>query len=308
MKLNARPNFKRYQHNRILRGSTIFQGATTVETPAKKYKIKQRYSNILDLYSLIKLKPYLQKIVDDFANKHDLKNCVGVHIRRTDLIPMAMDRKWQWSSDREFYLKITNELKKNPNQKFFLATDNLGTQRHFTKHFPDKFTFYREIPYIKDKRKTSLEHAIIDIFLLSKCKRIHGSKCSSFSTMAKRLLDIRVRKENETVKAKDVQDSSPPNSKERAQPCQESDEHSKTVLSETVDKSSDPSQFSLPEKSNLVSDPSPSNVSESDVCKPVDKEDTSRSSSSIVKAVQTSGPTPCDVIESLSLPPNLMKK
>ena len=67
---------------------------------------------------------------------------------------------------------------------FFLSTDNLETQTKFKKLFNNRIIFFDSIKESDNLRKTSLENAIIDLFLLSKCKQIIGSNGSSYSKFA----------------------------------------------------------------------------------------------------------------------------
>lgn len=101
----------------------------------------------------------------------------GLHIRRTDNI-------WSITSSPIdlFEKKIHDVLLQNPDSAFYLASDDEDTIRDLNAKFGDKII-------VRDKelsRKTSvgMQNALIDMLLLSKCKKIFGSYFSSFSEMA----------------------------------------------------------------------------------------------------------------------------
>ena len=74
---------------------------------------------------------HIQKEIDDYANKLDIENTIGLHIRRTDL------KEQDKSPDTWFDQNIKIELEKNSNAKFFLATDNKWTEEKFMMKYED---------------------------------------------------------------------------------------------------------------------------------------------------------------------------
>lgn len=158
------------------------------------------------LYTLVTPVVQLAEMIDSFSREHEIENRVGLHIRRTDHTRLA-EAKGRYSSDERFLSKIRQELTDNPATLFFLATDNAETQRKFTTldELRGRVVVFDTIPEVPFKqevkcrgrksrkarpdstRHTSLKHAVIDAFLLSRCTRIYGSMESTFSQLAYRL-------------------------------------------------------------------------------------------------------------------------
>lgn len=134
--------------------------------------MKNDYKNVL------KLKQNLKTIVDAFVEKNNIKNSIGIHVRRTDHIGLAV-RNERFSNDNVFHDFIR---KYDDKTKIFLATDNAETQQDFIDKYSDRLIIYKKIDKnVEDLRKTSVETAVIDINISSKCKSFLGSGYSSFS-------------------------------------------------------------------------------------------------------------------------------
>ena len=125
-----------------------------------------------------RLKPKTQMIVDDFTEKHNLKNCIGIHIRKGDY-RFTAERRDKVSSEEKF-IKRMNEM---PKDKFFLCTDSEKTEDKFKKIFGGRI-----IACPKGNRKRSkamaIREALVDLLLLSKTKHILGSYLSTFTELA----------------------------------------------------------------------------------------------------------------------------
>lgn len=140
-----------------------------------------------------KLQPVkeIREIIEKESEKID-DNTIGLHIRRGDHMTKN-DRNM--GSDDKFFSLIDNEIKKNKNVKFFLATDGINTEKIFKRKFRDRIIIYQ-------KREKGIFHtfgknisvsrssiigcqdALIDIYLLSKCSKIIGTKLSTFTECA----------------------------------------------------------------------------------------------------------------------------
>ncbi len=124
------------------------------------------------------LRPKDKIFIEEFAERYDLKDCVGVHIRKGDY-RFTVDRRDKVSSDEKF-IKRMNEL---PESKFFLCTDSKETEKKFEEIFGDRI-----ITFSKGDRKRSktsaIREALIDQLLLSKTKHILGSYLSTFTELA----------------------------------------------------------------------------------------------------------------------------
>ena len=141
----------------------------------------------LEYIRKIKAKSHFLQEIEEFKQQHwtDTDHIVGLHIRRTDLYPHMKSRNLQskFSSDENFISAIEKEID-NGCSKFFLATDNEITQNIIHNNFPGKIISYCHTFNNKNKRHTSVENALIDLYLLSNCQKIIGSYYSSFSEYA----------------------------------------------------------------------------------------------------------------------------
>jgi hypothetical protein len=129
-----------------------------------------------DYSELFSLRPGLQAGVEDAAGCIDDRT-IGVHIRRTD-----HDRAMRHSPDEEFARVIEREIDVNPEVRFYLATDSPQTKQRFRAKFGDRIVASE----VKLSRTTQLgiEGAIIDLYCLSRCRKIYGSAVSTFSRVA----------------------------------------------------------------------------------------------------------------------------
>ena len=139
-------------------------------------------TNFQPKYDKLKLKPYLEKIVFD---KLDIlnKNYISVHIRRTDHITLAKHNNC-YTDDEEFINFID---KSDNNKNIYIATDNEITYNNFKTKYPNRIKFdYHKINN-NSLRKTSLQDAIIDIYMCVYSDDFMGSGWSSFSVLIKKL-------------------------------------------------------------------------------------------------------------------------
>lgn len=132
----------------------------------------------------IKPLPFIQKRINEYLNKYDFENSIGLHIRRTDL--KEQEKTPDWWFDRE----IQKEIAENPNARFFLATDNKWTEEKFMMKYPDHlFTTtcdyddseHGEIyPGGDRKRHSPTSEGLADMLLLGSTLRVYGCHGSSF--------------------------------------------------------------------------------------------------------------------------------
>lgn len=123
----------------------------------------------------------INKIVSRFA-----AHTIGIHIRRTDNIASITN------SPLECFIQIIKaEISECPQTKFYLATDDNDTKKIFIQYFGDKI-----ITVFQDTSRDSIEgmkFAVIDLFCLSKTKKIIGSVSSSYSQIAADLGNIEIQ-------------------------------------------------------------------------------------------------------------------
>ena len=133
-------------------------------------------------YDKLKLKPYIEKIIFDKLEILN-KNYISVHIRRTDHIGIAKSNN-RYTDDDEFI----NFLDKSDNRKnIYIATDNEITYNKFKKKYPKRIKFDYHKTNNNAMRKTSLEDAIIDMYMCVYSNDFMGSDYSSFSDIINRL-------------------------------------------------------------------------------------------------------------------------
>ena len=162
-----------------------FVGQKTYQNIVKSVSQKEIDKDYIDL---IKPKLNIQNNIDAFIKKYDIPNTISIHVRRTDHISLASKHN-KYTSDIDF----DNFIKKYSDKKIFLSTDNDKTQEFYKNKYPDRILIYEDIKKNnKNLRKTSIENAVIDIFIASKSKFFKPSGFSSFSEV---ILSLRYQKE-----------------------------------------------------------------------------------------------------------------
>jgi hypothetical protein len=102
---------------------------------------------------------------------------IGLHIRRTDHAASISE-----SSDAMFEQVMREELKKDGNTLFFMATDSPETEQHFKNIFGNSVVAYPKA-WGRDSAQGIID-ATVDLYLLSQCSKIYASFQSSFSETA----------------------------------------------------------------------------------------------------------------------------
>lgn len=145
------------------------------------YKGCQINKNFKPDYKKLKLKPYLQKIILNRVNEID-KNYVAVHVRRTD-------HRVYSNHDEKFINFLNNSNNKNKN--IYIATDNILTYNKYKIIYKNriKLNFHKIIK--NGFRKTSLQDAIIDIYMCVYSNNFLGSRWSSFSELIYTLRELK---------------------------------------------------------------------------------------------------------------------
>lgn len=111
-------------------------------------------------------------------NDIDTEGFIGIHIRRTDNL---------WSVEQSptymFEEAIVKTLKLDKSQKFYLATDDPTEEEYLLRKFPSNIFIRKKESYKRDSVQ-GMQDAVLDLYNLSKCRKILGSYRSSFSTVA----------------------------------------------------------------------------------------------------------------------------
>ena len=143
---------------------------------------KEIKKEILNYLKKLRILKSLQKEIDNFQEKYNLKEMIGVHIRRGDFSDRPTS-PGKVSSDKKFIEKMKELIKKNPKTKFFLCTDSKEIEKIIEKEFPNRISKYPKTSFVRtDVRAT--QEGLIDLLLLSKTKQILGTYRSTFTEMA----------------------------------------------------------------------------------------------------------------------------
>lgn len=126
-------------------------------------------------YSIFKAK---EPVVRELNNVVCDKNTIGLHIRRTDNAKAI-----KYSPTHLFFEKVEEELKANPQTKFYLATDDPQEESAFVERFGSKILIYNKHSLDRNN-PLAIKDALIDLYNLSHCQKIYGSYWSSFSDTA----------------------------------------------------------------------------------------------------------------------------
>jgi hypothetical protein len=161
--------------------SIFFTGQCQFNYLVNFFNIIYTPSLLIDMFKFVIPRDYIQKDLNYFINKNKIADRVGIHVRRTDFTGNFIGKIINGSNpDKEFFDFIGNESS-------FIATDNRSTQLLYKKHYKDRISWFRNISYSNNLRKTSIKNAIFDLYILSYCKKIKGTKNSRFSEFAKNI-------------------------------------------------------------------------------------------------------------------------
>jgi hypothetical protein len=117
-----------------------------------------------------------------FLLSNAMNDMVGVHIRSTDFLRHYAitypDRKLATVED--FIFKLS-EIKSN---RVFLATDSIDIRLEFIEKFKGDIYHLDHSYKSENFRQTSVESALSDIYVLSRCSKLIATHGSSFSGLA----------------------------------------------------------------------------------------------------------------------------
>lgn len=108
----------------------------------------------------------------------NFNDIIGLHIRRSD-----HSTSKAFSTTEKFIEIVKSELLKNPNCTFFLSTDDAVTKKNLLNTFGNKIIF-NEVSSYDRNNPDAVKDAVVDLYCLSKTKKIYGSHHSSFSQTA----------------------------------------------------------------------------------------------------------------------------
>jgi hypothetical protein len=136
----------------------------------KKYN-PYRYDTMKN--SLVLL-PHIKNKIDHIISNNLNYNYITLHIRRTDLGHFS----WKNCPDKNFIEFVNTECPKE--YKIYLATDNQSSQNKFKELYGDRIITYKDVN-LSGLRRTSLEHAVIDLYVCGSSEFFMGTTGSSFT-------------------------------------------------------------------------------------------------------------------------------
>ena len=127
----------------------------------------------------------LQETIDN-VTKHYTPATIGVHIRRGDHKTAIEESPIGLFIDR-----INAEIKRNDKSHFFLSTDSAKVEQELKAKYGDKVITYQDKSLDRNSTK-GVQDALVDLYSLSKTKKIFGSFHSSFSETAAQIGKIKL--------------------------------------------------------------------------------------------------------------------
>lgn len=125
-------------------------------------------------YNELRLLPHMEEKINTI--KSILGKYIAVHIRRTDHILLA--KQQQLYLEDQAYIDFIN---KYPDYNVYIATDNIETQNYFNGLYGDRIKVIPSMNNSLNLRKTTLEQAIIDLYVCAGSDLFMGASYSSFT-------------------------------------------------------------------------------------------------------------------------------
>lgn len=107
-----------------------------------------------------------------------LRHSVGVHIRRADNVQAI-----EFSPLSQFLSLMRQELERDPDTHFFVATDSKETFAEVKGEFGERVFEHVKASYERDD-PAAIKDAAVDLYALSRTRRLIGSYWSSFTDTA----------------------------------------------------------------------------------------------------------------------------
>jgi hypothetical protein len=132
-------------------------------------------------FSWVNPVPIIADKIRSFEEKIRQRNCIGLHIRRTDNLASVEN-----SPDHLFENAIREEIRRDSSSVFFLATDDYKTQSHFTGLFGPERILAHPKKFGRDS-VDAIRDAVVDWTLLTKCSKLY---CSYYSSFSETVIDV----------------------------------------------------------------------------------------------------------------------
>ena len=134
-------------------------------------------SEKIKFYKQLTFPSDLVKCVNNFKNKHDLANCIGVHIRYTDNIGDRGKSDYYLNTNFETFFNKINTLS---NEKLLICSDNAEVIKNLKESNMKNLIFADECILRVIEYQKYLQ-PFYEMMLLSNTKLIIGSSSSTFS-------------------------------------------------------------------------------------------------------------------------------
>jgi hypothetical protein len=128
------------------------------------------------MYLLFRPAPPVESAVRSYAE--DLRSAVGVHIRRTD-----NKRAIESGALCKFMAAMDAECERNDQTRFFLASDDPLAVRELSGRYGNRLVWRPKSSYNRGDPQGIFD-AAVDLWCLSRCRKLIGSYWSSFSRTA----------------------------------------------------------------------------------------------------------------------------
>jgi hypothetical protein len=142
------------------------------------------YASDTSLYNMLEPTDVIQQRINHIKNVLG-NNYVAIHVRRTDHTELAKNNN-NFTQDQAF----VDFLKNYKNKNIYIATDNINSQKFFYNIFKKQIKFVKWInnKNLKyNKRKTTLEDAVVDMFVCAGASHFMGSGYSSMTEIINKL-------------------------------------------------------------------------------------------------------------------------
>jgi hypothetical protein len=126
-------------------------------------------------YRIFQPAPALQDVIASYPID---ENTIGVHIRRGDSKLSIL-----FSGTESFVRAMQREVQADPRVKFFLATDKSEEELEIRRLFPGRILSHLKRDLNRNSPAAARD-AVVDLYCLSRCRKIIGSYYSSFSRVA----------------------------------------------------------------------------------------------------------------------------
>jgi hypothetical protein len=164
----------------VKNGENFYRGT---DVGFARIRVSEFYKKLTAQYKFLKPRAYLREQIDLLTKRHSPYR--SLHIRRGDHLRYLKKIKIEPDSLDKFESFIRAE----PGGLFFLATDCKKTQLLLTSKYKGRLFTSASLDS-SATRPTSLQEAVVDIFLCVNSQKFLGTKLSSFSGLIQMLRTI----------------------------------------------------------------------------------------------------------------------